>query len=72
MRESGLYTKWILDVLEFYREQIGSIDKKAVDIVFEFNVIELSTIMDIFYILYIGIISIIHNSIIRIPFKIMN
>ena len=55
-RESGLYEQWIQNILNYNRRRLRSIDSNAknMQIIYEFNVLTLNNLYDLFYLVIYG------------------
>ena len=51
MTENGLTEQWLTDIFNYNRKKIGTIDQKLKDPINEFNVIALTNVVDLFYVL---------------------
>ena len=56
MRESGLYTKWLNNVLLHYHNKIGNIIDLKPKVLCEYNSLTIVNIKDLFYLLLFGIL----------------
>ena len=53
-QEFGLTDKWLSDIFEYHRKNIGTIDKKKKDLIIDFSPITLQNVSDNFYLMLFG------------------
>ena len=57
MRESGLTTKWINDIIEYNRNKIGNtVFSDKPKLICDYNDLNIDNVFDLFYCLIIGIV----------------